>query len=198
MRAWLPVRLAALPAEEHLPLLARVWNLAEGLARESGWVNAYVLARVGELHGDTSPEAFLVEALRPLLEPAPPARWEGPYRVTLLSLRPADDDFLPGDMHLAAPAVLVVEDRRRPVRVAVHLRRDGRSAVLGTLGPTRPFPEHPPAVAVAWDGGTVGLGGERVCLPFFPGPFRWSVARAGYLAASAVDSQKLWIVECAA
>ena len=45
--------------------------------------------------------------------------------MTLLSLRQADDEFLPGEMQLAAPTVLVVSDRRRPVRLGIHLRRDG-------------------------------------------------------------------------
>jgi hypothetical protein len=198
VRDWLPGTLAELSPAEHVPLLARVWNVAEGLLGEPAWVNAYVMARVGELASGANLEAFLVETLRPLMEPAPPARWEGPYRVTLLSLRAADDEFLPGEMHLAAPAVLIVEDRRRPARVGVHLRREGRSAVLGTFGATRPFSEEPVPVSIAWDGGSVGVGADKVGLPFFPGPFRWSAARAGYLVASAVDSQKLWIVESAA
>ena len=61
------------------------------------------------------------------------------YRVTLLSLRQADDEFLPGEMQLAAPTVLVVSDRRRPVRLGIHLRREGQSIVLGKFGPTGSF-----------------------------------------------------------
>jgi hypothetical protein len=198
LREWLPGVLAGRPAREHLPLLARVWNLGEGLLREPGWVNRYVMSRIGELRDDRGPEEFLVEVLRPLLESAPASRWEGPYRVTLLSLRPADDEFLPGEMHLAAPTVLVVADRRRPVRLGVHLRRQGRSIVLGAFGPSSPFPEQPSAVGVAWERGHVSIGGELVELPSLHAPLRWAVAPAGFLVASAVDSQKLWIVESAA
>jgi hypothetical protein len=197
IRDWLPDVLAGLPAEEHLPLLARVWNLGEGLLREPEWVNGYVMSRISELRGDKRPEAILVDILRPLLESALAARWEAPYRVTLLSLRQADDEFLPGEMQLAAPTVLVVSDRRRPVRLGIHLRREGQSMVVGTFGPTAAFPDEPAAVDVAWEGGSVRIGHDNVSLPFLAGPFRWALVQAGYLVASAADSQKLWIVESA-
>ena len=70
IRDWLPGTLATIAAEEHVPMLVRVWNLGEGLLREPEWVNAYVMARIAELRGRMDPEAFLVDALRPLLEPA--------------------------------------------------------------------------------------------------------------------------------
>jgi len=198
IRDWLPEVFAGLPAEEHPRLLAHVWNLGEGLLREPEWVNGYVMSRIGELRGDKMPEAILVDILRPLLEPAPPARWEAPYRVTLLSLRPADDEFLPGEMQMAAPTVLVVTDRRRPVRLGVHLRREGQSIVLGTFGATGAFSDEPAGVDVAWEGGRAQIGVDNVSLPFLAGPFRWALVRAGYLVASAADSQKLWIIESAA
>ena len=58
--------LAGLPAEQHLSLLARVWNLGEGLLREPEWVNAYVMSRIGELRSEKMPETILVDVLRPL------------------------------------------------------------------------------------------------------------------------------------
>jgi hypothetical protein len=197
IRDWLPEVLCVLPEEEHLPLLARVWNLGEGLLHEPEWVDGYVMSRIGELRGQGTPEAILIDILRPLLEPAPAARWEGPYRVTLLSLRQADDEFLPGEMKLAAPTVLVVSDRRRPVRLGVHLCREGRSMVVGRFGPNARFPDEPNAVDVEWERGSVRIGDDRVSLAFLAEPFRWAVASAGYVVASASDSQKLWIVESA-
>jgi hypothetical protein len=198
IRDWLPEVLVGLPAEDRLPLLPRVWNLGEGLLREPEWVNGYVMSRIAELVGAKRPEAVLADILRPLLEPAPPARWEAPYRVTLLSLRQADNEFLPGEMQLAAPTVLVVSDRRRPVRLGIHLRREGQSVVVGGFGPNAGFPDEPPAVQVAWEGGNARIGDDELSLPFLAVPFRWALIRAGYLVASAVDSQKLWIVESAA
>ena len=198
IRDWLPDALATLSEEEHLPLLARIWNLGEGLLREPAWVNEYVMSRIGVLCGEKQPEAMLVEILRPLLEPVKMARWEPPYRVTLLSLRQADDAFLPGEMQLAAPTVLVVADRRRPLRLGIHLRREGQSLVLGAFGPARAFPDEPAGVEVGWEGGLAQIGKDAVSLPFLAVPFRWAMVRAGYLVASSVDSQKLWIVESAA
>jgi hypothetical protein len=198
LRVWLPDALPQTPPAERRPLLARVWNLCEGLLREPAWVNAYLMARVGEFRKDRAPEAFLVDALRPLLEPVRSARWEGPFRVTLLSLRPADDAFLPGEMQLAAPAVLVVTDRRRPARLGIHLRREGRSTILGPFAAAEPFPDEPPGVNVAWGGNTARVGSEKLSLPALERPFRWTAVRAGFLVVSAPDSQKLWIAESAA
>ncbi len=195
---WLPAALPRQLESERLPMLARIWNLAEGLLREPGWVNAYVMARIGELREDGRPEEFLVEVLRPLLEPAPPVRWEPPYHVTTLSLRASDEDFLPGEMQLATPSVLVVADRRRPVRLGIHLRPGGRSAVLGTFAPTDPIPEEPSTIAVEWADGIARIGPEAVPMPFLAMPYRWSIVPSGYVVACALDSQKLWIVEAAA
>jgi hypothetical protein len=198
IRSWLPDVLPGLPAEEHLPLLARAWNLGEGLLQEPDWVNEYVMCRIVEMHVGRAPEEILVEILRPLMEPAPTARWEAPYRVTILSMRPEDDEFLPGAMQLAAPTILVVSDRRRPARLGIHLRPEGRSIVLGAFGPPGAYPEEPAGVPVTWEGGDARIGDVKVPLPFLAGPMHWTLVPAGYLVASAVDSQKLWIVESAA
>jgi hypothetical protein len=198
LRVWLPDALAGLPAEQHSTLMARVWNLGEGLLREPAWVDGYVMSRSGELLGHDGPEAFLVDVLRPLLEPAPEARWGAPYLVTTMSLRQSDDDFLPGDMQLASPTVLVVSDRHRAVRLGIHLRRQGRSVVLGAFGPAGAFPDGPAGVDVAWEGDAARIGADVVRPPFLGRPFRWTLVRAGFLVASAPDSQKLWIIEAAA
>jgi hypothetical protein len=198
IRDWLPEALARAPADEQLALLARVWNVGEGLLREPDWINGYVMSRIGELRGEKSLETILAEILRPLLEPAPAARWEAPYRVTMLSLRLADDGFLPGDMQLAAPTVLVVSDRRRPMRLGIHLRRQGQSRVLGTFGPLAGFDDEPAGVEVAWESGSARIGDDSVPLPFLDTPLRWTLVRAGYVVANAIDSQKLWIIESAA
>jgi hypothetical protein len=198
IRDWLPAVLADLPTAEQLKLLPKVWNLGEGLMCEPGWVNDYVIARIGDLRRDKRPDKVLVDILRPLLEPTPAARWEAPYRVTLLSLRPADPEFLPGEMQLVAPTVLAVTDRRRPVRLGVHLRRLGQSIVLGVFGSAGSFTDEPADVQVSWEGGAANIGDNKVSLPFLGSPFRSALIRAGYLVASARDSQKLWIVESAA
>ncbi len=197
LRTWLPVRLAAVPREQHLALFARSWNLLEGLLREPGWVNAYVMARTKELDRETELEPFLVRVLKPLFEPAAAASWTGPFRVTLLPLRQADDDFLPGDMNLVAPTVLVVKDRRRPVQCGVILRKQGQSELAGMFETTSPYAQGPSAVVPQWQGESLVFDKERVTLPFLLEPYRWLQVQAGFVAACAVNSQKLWIVETA-
>lgn len=197
LRHWLLAQLAEAAAGRRLALLADTWNLLEGVLHEPGWVNAYVLARAGQLHKEPSLEAFLRRALQPLFEPATRAQWQGPFRVATLSLRPCDDDILPGDMHLVAPAVLTVRDRRRDLGCGVVLRKQGQSELAGIFNQTSPFVEEPSAAPPSWQGEWLTLGNDRVQLPFLGEPFRWLQVHAGFVVASAVNSQKLWIVESA-
>jgi hypothetical protein len=196
-RNWLTARLADVAAARRLHFLADTWNLLEGVLSEPRWVNAYVMARVRELQGEPGLESFLARVLRPLLEPATRANWAGPFGVSTLSLRACDDEILPGDMHLVAPTILAVKDRRRDLTGGVVLRKEGRSEPAGAFGDTVPFVEQPPATPPRWQGEWVTFGQERVRLPFLGAPFRWLQVDAGFVVASAVNSQKLWIVESA-
>jgi hypothetical protein len=196
-RNWLMSRLSDVAAERQLPYLADAWNLLEGVLREPSWVNAYVMARVRELHRAAGLESFLGFVLKPLFEPATPANWTGPYRISLLSFRGGDDEFLPGDMHLVAPTILTVRDRRRDLACGVVLRKQGQSELAGIFGEASPFVEQPSSLSPGWQGEWVTFGKERIQLPFLGEPFRWLQVRAGFVVASAVNSQKLWIVESA-
>jgi hypothetical protein len=196
-RNWLVSRLADVAAERKLHFLADAWNLLEGVLREPSWVNAYVMARVRELHGEHCLESFLGVVLKPLFEPATMANWTGPFRVIMLSLRACDDEILPGDMHLVAPTILAIRDRRRDLACGVVLRKQGQSELAGIFGETSPFVEQPSITAPSWQAEWVTFGKERIQLPFLGEPFRWLQVRAGFVVASAVNSQKLWIVESA-
>ena len=196
-RDWLVSRLAAVATDQQLPFLADAWNILEGLLREPRWVNAYVMARVRELADEGSLASFLGRVLKPLFEPATTANWSGPFRVTLLSLRPGDDEFLPGDMHLVAPTILAVRDRRRDLSCGVVLRKQGKSELAGLFGDTSPYVEQPASTEPRWQGEWLAFGGERIQLPYLGEPARWLQADAGFVVASAVNSQKLWIVESA-
>ena len=196
-RHWLMSRLADVAAERQLHFLADAWNLLEGVLREPVWVNAYVMARIRELHSQPGLESFLGSVLKPLFEPATTADWTGPFRVTTLSLRAGDDEFLPGDMQLVAPTILSVRDRKRDLHCGVVLRKQGQSEVAGIFGEAHPFVEQTSALSPSWQGEWVTFGKERIQLPFLGEPFRWLQVHAGFVVASAVNSQKLWIVESA-
>ena len=176
-------------------MLARIWNLSEGLRREPGWVGGYVLARASELKSSTTPELFLTNILGPLMQPTATPRWEGPFRVSTLSLRSADEEFLPGDQELVAPSVLVIADRRRPVRIGVHLKKAGHSEILGLFGASETYTAACANPEVVWNEDHLLVGPEIVRMPFLRKPFRWSIVPTGFVVASSQDSQRLWIAE---
>lgn len=192
----LPVRLAAHPAGSRVELLAKLWNLGEGLLGEAAWVNRYVAAASSSLADLSDIEGFLVRVLEPALVPCEPAAFEGPFVVTVLDTRPLDDAFLPGEMHLAAPAVLCVHDRRRPgSHVGVLLKKEQRSSFLGGVPCLGHAPGEDPLPALRIGAKGVRIGARNVELPFLREAQATLVARSGYAVASAVDSQRLWIVE---
>jgi len=191
-----PASLAAVPNSERIPLLAKVWNLCEGLLREPAWVDQYVTALAAQLSDLADIEGFLVRTLEPALAPTKPARWEGPFVLAVLNARPLDDDFLPGEMHLAAPVVLCVHDRRRAgVHLGLFLQHGRRSRFLGLtpcLGQHGPA-EGLPAVQVTEQ--RLQVGSRAVDLPFLNCCREHALAGPGFAVFSAVDSQRLWVVE---
>jgi hypothetical protein len=91
---------------------------------------------------------------------------------------------------------LRVEDRRRRGgQVGVLLQRGGRSELLGLTDGLGDYAETWDPPAVAFNDGLVAVGGHKVELPFLRACRHHALARAGFLAACAVDSQRLWIVE---
>jgi hypothetical protein len=191
----LPLLLPTVPAGRRLPLLARVWNLGEGLRREPRWLDRYVTACAHRLTDLTDLDGFLVRTMTPVLSPAPPVTWRGPFAVTVLDLRSLHDDFLPGEIVLAAPAVLRVADRRQTLEAGVLLQHGRQSELLGLTEGLVEYAETAPGPPVEFHDGIATLGGQSVELPFLRVCHRHMVVSAGFVAACAVDSQRLWIVE---
>lgn len=191
-----PVALPRVPERERLPLLAKVWNIGEGLLREPAWVDRYVTACAGSLSELTQLEDFLVRTLEPALAPAKPARWQGPFGLMLLDARQIDDEFLPGEMHLAAPAVVCVHDRRRPqVQLAAFLQHDGRSRFLGVQPCLGHYPEPEVLPAMKFTQHRLQVGTHAVDLPLLGRCLGHVLAGPGFAVVSEVDSQRLWVVE---
>lgn len=190
-----PDQLALIAPDRRLPALAKVWNLCEGLAGEPAWLDQYVRARAGDIHNIARLDEFLIEALTPALSPAAPAQWRAPYRVVTLDTRTVDDDFVPGEMRLCAPRVVHITDSRRDVHLAVLLARKGASRLFG---PVRNLAEHVEAGAgpdVVLGDSAVRIGQHSVDLPWLGVSRRYVLAQAGFFVASAVNSQRLWILE---
>jgi hypothetical protein len=191
-----PDLLPAVAPERRLPLLVEAWNLGEGLLREPPWVDRYVGACAARLKDLADLEGFLVRTLEPVLTPSPPSEWKGPLRVSVLDFRPWHEEFLPGELHLAAPTVLGVADRRLPgVQMGVLLRPGGQSEVLGLTVGLGGYAEEGERPSLVFEDQRVKVAGQEVALPYLRSCARHAVARAGFVAACAVDSQRLWIVE---
>ncbi len=192
----IPRKLARLDPEAQIALLARTWNLGEGLLGEAPWLNRYVTAALHGIDPLADLEAELTRVLEPALAVRAPSAFGGPFAVTTLDASDLDDRFLPGEMHLAAPAVLCVHDRRRPgVSAGVFLRPGGESGFLslarclGRSGGEQGVPE------VELLANRVRIGDKSVALPLLGRGHLAIAARAGFCVASAVDSQRLWVVE---
>jgi hypothetical protein len=192
-----PALLPRVPAGKRVAALAKAWNLGEGLAREPAWLGHYVCASAAALGGLEELDDFLVRTLEPVLSAPPAASWQGPFAVTVIDLRPLHEDFLPGELVLAAPTVLRVKDRRRAgAEVGVLLGHGGRSKALGLMSGLGEFPDSGDRPAVAFQDGQALIAGQPVAVPRLRRCHRHAVARCGFVAACAVDSQRLWIVEC--
>lgn len=190
-----PGQLPLVRANEQLPLLAKIWNLCEGLLQEPSWVDRYVVSRADDIDLIEYLDDFLKRVLQPVMTPSLPASWLGSFELTVLDTRIADDQFLPGEMRLGAPTVLCVRDRRRPVCLSVLLRKGRRSELLG-LGPELTGYGESGPLPTAWiEPHTARIGEHTVPLPSLHTAHRALVARAGFFIASAVDSQRLWILE---
>lgn len=191
-----PELLPGVPAGQRLPLLTQAWNLGEGLGREPAWLDRYVTACAGQLQRLGDLEEFLVRTLEPVLTPARPATWKGPFRLTVFDLRPLHEDFLPGEIRLAAPMVLGMQDRRQPeLQAGILMRPGGESQLLGLTPGLGEYRENAALPALTFTDQRLEVAGQAVELPAMRRPYRCAVAAAGYVAVAAVDSQRLWVVE---
>ncbi|MCP3143886.1 hypothetical protein [Pyxidicoccus xibeiensis] len=197
-RCLLQLSLAQLPAypeEQAVALLVRTWNLCEGLAGQPVWLNRYVASAAASAPALEKLDAFLTTTLAPALAPVRTSTFSGPFSLAILDTRKVMDEFLPGEMHLAAPMVLCVHDRRdNGVHVGLFLAPQSEARFLGLQpcmghGPV----EVPPALEVTSN--TARVNGKEAALPLLGTPHRTLVARSGYVVASAVDSQRLWVLD---
>lgn len=191
----LPGPLKALPRGERLPALAKLWNLLEGLLGEPEWVQRYALSRAAELETLDDLEVLLYDVLDSAYAPAEPATWAGAATVTCLDTREAHDAFLPGEMYLAAPRVLCVADRRAPeAHTAIFLER-GAPRLMGPTGRLPPHESNTDAPAIRLNPRRLHINDAAVDLPQIARPYAHAVSPGGFVVVSAIDSQRLWVIE---
>jgi len=201
----LPDKLASVPAEARASLLAKAWNLGEGLFGEPPWLNQCVASALAASKGRgpiVDLEGKLLAILDAALAPRARSSFRGPFAVRVVDLRPVEPAFLPGRVHFGAPTLVCVHDRRRPSLAAgVLVGARGaeslvfRSPCLGRAAFEGVAAEDPGVPTVTLARGGVHVGGARVPLPLFVRGHSVAASRAGICAASALDSQRLWIVE---
>jgi hypothetical protein len=208
-----PRRLAAYGAEKRLGILARAWNVGEGLLRQPPWMARIANALLHDLDDLDHLAQSVTGTLEPLLTEPRHSSFAGPFSVQVVDLRDLDDEFLPGTMHVAAPYVLCVHDRlRRDTHGAVALSAGGTCRSLGTTPcladraivggkapdePSRPHPSDAHTIEVRVVQGRATVAGRKLALPTVHTEHAHVVVPSGFLAVSAVDSQRLWIVESA-
>jgi hypothetical protein len=197
LRNIVPEYLHQVESSQRGQVLAKVWNLAEGLAREP-WLSEFVRIRLGPSVNLLTIEKQIEALLVPVLSPPRQSDWSGKFRVHVLNLRDDDDEFLPGDIYLAAPTVICVRDRRHSVCLGLLLQRDGQTEVLGNIDALPGYSDATAAPRIEFAPNAVTIDGRRVELPLLGEFHTWAAApTAGFVIVSAVDSQRLWVVEAA-
>ena len=193
----IPKELAGIAPHERLKLLAKLWNLGEGLNHEPPWMERNVLTQIDNLTDLRDVENFLIRVLESTLAPAVVSNWREPYSVCLLDPRAVEDEFLPGELSLVAPAVVCVQDRRRSdVRLGIFLRRSGKSH-LTPLGGGLPVYVGESGPRATLQQNSLNIAGHTVALPFLGICHRHMVTRSGFVIATATDSQRIWVVDSA-
>lgn len=192
-----PALLPRAPSGDQVALLAKTWNLAEGLLGEPAWVNRAVAGALASANALTDFDRRIIRVLEAAILPRARASLAGPFSVRAVDTREVDHAFLPGAMHFSAPALLCIHDRKRNgVHAGLLLGPKGATSLLGPC-PCLGRPEKEPAdlPTVTLIPGGLRVGDAKIPLSFFHRGHSAAASRAGYLVASALDSQRLWVVE---
>ena len=176
-------------------LLAMVWNAGEKLLSQPPWLDRYLAIRLGELASLEELPEFLARVVAEGLGDEREARWERPFRCTVLDPSRAVAAFLPGEMHLAGASLVCVHDRRAPgshVAVLLRARERGGPLLLGAT-PCLGREAEPPRTAVP-----VAVRSAAFLATGLPDDRARIAVRSGHVLFTSELSQRLFTVEAAA
>lgn len=197
LTALIPNKIGVCPPQGRVALLAKAWNLGEGLLAEPPWLNLVVASAMANVTSLLDMEGRLLRILDTALAPRAKSAFTGPYGVKTLDLKDVDGAFLPGRMHFAEPALVCIHDRKRPDLVAGVLLGAKQAPSLAFRSPCLAEKTKPdanlPTVSLTQAG--ICIGDARVPLPLWTRGHSVAVSRAGLIVASALDSQRIWIAE---
>lgn len=199
----LPESLPAAPIEARMGLLAKAWNLGEGLFGEPPWLNLCVASAMAAPSASTSPgarfdlEGRLLRILDAALAPRARSTWKGPFAVRTIDLCEVESAFLPGRVHFGAPTLVCVHDRKRPDLSAGVLLGARGAPNLAFRSPclAHEVEADPSLPTVTLGQGVVYVSDTKVPLPHWKRGHSVAASRAGLVVATALDSQRLWLVE---
>jgi hypothetical protein len=189
---------SSLPPEKHAAVAATAWNLADGARTQGGWIESYLLARSLEFDDPLTLEQTARDLLKPVIEPQADAAWKGPFTVITIDIGEEIEGFLPGAMSMITPSLIRIDDRRRRGAAGVLLQSGGESYCIGRMDGAPSVAGQSPELdqAVVWGPDSVMVGDAVVELPLMAcQPLHTLALPGGYLAASAPNSQRIWVVE---
>lgn len=188
-------RSAASMSTSQLPSqLVDLWNLGEGLRREAIWLDRVVCRGLDQLDALPDVEATLTAIVESVFSEEGTPAWEIP-RVATVDCRATIDSFLPGTMHLLAPRVVCIHDRRHRGQHLGLLLDDDGPHVLGHVdcGESFAATRMPPKFSFdRW--GQLVLGETPAFLPYIGELYGSLGLGAGHVVATSRSSQRLWVV----
>ena len=193
-----PSAIGNVPLMRRSQVLQQVWNLGEGLAKEPKWLNQYAITQTDWSVDIQKLEVHLAKILAPVLSPVQPSTWSGKLQLSIINLRQKSESFVPGHLYLACPALLCIADRIDPQQnLAILLRKHGKSELLGAVGRLPEYTETFDSPKVAANSDDITINSQRIDAPLLSAPQQVLCVEAGFVAVTAVDSQRLWLVDAA-
>lgn len=198
----LPSNLPTVALDARMGLLAKAWNLGEGLFGEPPWLNLCVASAMAAPSAAgpgalVDLEGKLLRILDAALAPRARSTWNGPFTVRTIDLREVESAFLPGRVHFGAPTLVCVHDRKRTDLSAGVLLGARGAPNLAFRSPclADKAPEDPGLPTVTLGQGGLYVRDTKVPLPLWKRGHSVAASRAGLVVATALDSQRLWLVE---